>query len=184
MSIKYQLLIFGGYFSILMLFLLLKSETLFEKKIVHFLDKISDIRGVSSRKSYLVKTVLPFIVTVIIGFFIYYFYDFLSSIDKNNTYFKVPLLLVFFTTLLIGIPIIVICVSLQLFVLIQRLHDIGHSGWWYAVAITVGLVTEILSISLDFGVIGIAIGLILTVFWLGLFFVPSKIEGNKYRSLT
>ena len=93
-------------------------------------------------------------------------------------------MLILFTILLISIHVIVFTVLLQVFCAFQRLRDIGYSAWWYVVIAAVGTAVEMLSQYFQLGVIGIAVGLILILFYVGLFILPPKFEGNKYRSQT
>jgi len=184
LPVIYQIFIFGGYFLILLLFVLLRGDASFVTNIVEFADRISKIDDLSSRKQFILKYSSSFIISPIIIVVLYLIYEFVFSIGKNDIYLKVTLMLILFTILLISIPVIVFTFLLLISSTCQRLHDIGYSAWWFGVVIVVGTVTEILSKYFQLGVIGIFVGLILILFSVGLFLIPSKLEGNKYRPQT
>ena len=77
-------------------------------------------------------------------------------------------------------PIFVFFLLLQFIVVVQRLHDIGLSGWWYVGVALVSSIFEILSSNYQLANVGYLGAVIFLIFYITLAFMPSKIESNKY----
>lgn len=100
----------------------------------------------------------------------------LVSSFSNGLFFNPTAWLVSIYTLARGISFISLSV--------RRLHDIGKSGWWMLLSLWAGIASSASGISEEsgiFGLIGLS-GFICCGILLVFFCLPSKIDGNPYRS--
>ena len=181
--------IFGGYFCVLALVPLLLPETQWEKKLLSHADKFSSIEQVASRTSFLLKLIAATIVPTLIILSIYFLYKQFALLPSSYIFIKTAALLIFLTIVLVLFPIFVYFLLLNICVVVQRLHDMGFSGWWY---IGVIIVSSLIEFSLNWFSGGIVVrnyflipgavsSLIIPIFYLSLLIYPSKIRANKYR---
>jgi len=172
--------IFGGYFLIVLLILLISPPLLFARNLISYADKISMVEETVDRKYFLFKTISSFIMPLLIVGILFFVFDQIKEISSIDVIWKTISFLLLITLILFAMPIFVFFLLLQFIVVVQRLHDIGLSGWWYVGVALVSSIFEILSSNYQLANVGYLGAVIFLIFYITLAFMPSKIESNKY----
>ena len=147
-----------------------KSTTKNQDKKISFVDALKkfwtrafDIKGVSSRREFWFATIFYTIIFKLVS-------DYLVKEYSNNLSIKI-------FVAVIGIVQFIPQITLN----VRRWHDIGYSGFFVSVPLTLILAAEIFKSKADILNIIVGIFLIFMVINLILFCLPSKIKNNKYR---